>query len=260
MDTGTLRGGEYPEVGGAIAIALAFIVGASQRSGRRRRMQRSHRVLLTRGSRKSTVASTICTRGYTATVRNVSTQTKHAVYVEYGISRAAQRGYVIDHLVPLEVGGANDIKNLWPEPKADAKVKDVLEGQMHAAVCNGSLSLTDAQARFLIASRTDSGNTRGHCTTRDRTASDRSHRRPHLRHRRSFTQEPSARRAGDTGVTTAGRRWCADLPPMAGTAGTQPEPRPSFVGTWWHVGRSVLAGVRRPSRIARPCDTGVAVA
>jgi hypothetical protein len=83
---------------------------------------------------EATVGSTICLRGYTATVRNVSTQTKHAVYVEYGISRSAQRNYVIDHLVPLEVGGANDIRNLWPEPKSEAKTKDRLEGQMRTAV------------------------------------------------------------------------------------------------------------------------------
>jgi hypothetical protein len=97
---------------------------------------------------QATVATTICTRGYTATVRNVSTQTKHAVYVEYGIPKSAQRGYVIDHLVPLEVGGANDPRNLWPEPKADAKVKDRLEGQMHTGVCAGTISLVGAQSRF----------------------------------------------------------------------------------------------------------------
>ncbi len=78
-------------------------------------------------------------------MRNVSTRTKHTVYVEYGVSQSAQRRYVIDHLVPLEVGGANDIKNLWPEPKTDAKVKDKFDGQMHTAVCKGALSLADAQ-------------------------------------------------------------------------------------------------------------------
>jgi hypothetical protein len=100
---------------------------------------------------QATITTTICRRGYTGTVRNVSTQTKHKVYVAYGISRSAQRNYVIDHLVPLEVGGANDITNLWPEPKADAKVKDTLENQMHTAVCAGTISLADAQAKFLVA-------------------------------------------------------------------------------------------------------------
>jgi hypothetical protein len=100
---------------------------------------------------QDTLATTICTRGYTTTVRNVSTQTKHAVYVAYGISTAQQRSYVIDHLIPLEVGGANDPKNLWPEPKVEAKTKDTLENQMHTAVCAGRISLADAQARFVVA-------------------------------------------------------------------------------------------------------------
>jgi hypothetical protein len=136
----------------AVTIALAVVIGASSAFA-----SSSPNASLTPGVADSRVtqtdiASTICTRGYTATVRNVSTRTKHAVYVEYGVTQSAQRNYVIDHLVPLEVGGANDIKNLWSEPKADAKTKDKLEGQMHTAVCNGSLSLTAAQARFLTAS------------------------------------------------------------------------------------------------------------
>jgi hypothetical protein len=97
---------------------------------------------------QATIGQTICKRGYTSTIRNVSTQTKHRVYVEYGISRSQQRNYVVDHLIPLEVGGANDITNLWPEPKADSKTKDKLENRLHASVCNGSISLADAQAQF----------------------------------------------------------------------------------------------------------------
>jgi hypothetical protein len=81
----------------------------------------------------------------------VSTRTKHQVYVAYGVPQSAQREFVIDHLVPLEVGGANDVTNLWPEPKADAEVKDKLENQMHTAVCAGTISLADAQAKFLVA-------------------------------------------------------------------------------------------------------------
>jgi hypothetical protein len=97
---------------------------------------------------QATIGATICRPGYTKTVRNVSTHVKHEVYVEYGIAEAARRRYVIDHLIPLEVGGGNDITNLWPELKADAAAKDVLEGQMHTAVCAGRVSLADAQARF----------------------------------------------------------------------------------------------------------------
>ena len=97
---------------------------------------------------QDTITTTICTRGYTTTVRNVSTQTKHAVYVAYGISTADQHGYVIDHLIPLEVGGANDAKNLWPETELEATTKDGLENAMHAAVCAGRISLATRNPRF----------------------------------------------------------------------------------------------------------------
>jgi hypothetical protein len=152
---------------------------------------------------QATVGATICTRGYTATVRNVSTRTKHAVYVEYGITRSAQRKYVIDHLVPLEVGGANDIKNLWPEPKADAKTKDKLEGQMHTAVCTGTIALADAQARFLVASAqtpaTAPPATAPPATEPPATEPPATAPSPQVVHPGAFCAPE-----GDTGVTTAG--------------------------------------------------------
>jgi hypothetical protein len=97
---------------------------------------------------QATISQTICKTGYTKTVRNVSTQTKHRVYTEYEIATSSQHNYVIDHLVPLEVGGSNAIENLWPEAKADAKTKDKIEGALHARVCSGAVDLTTAQRAF----------------------------------------------------------------------------------------------------------------
>src|SRR5689334_24710378 len=71
---------------------------------------------------QQSVSNTICRRGYSSSVRNVTTATKRQVYAAYRIARAQQHQYVIDHLIPLEVGGANDVANLWPEPKAESKV------------------------------------------------------------------------------------------------------------------------------------------
>ena len=63
---------------------------------------------------------------------------------------AAYYGYSIeiDHIVPLELGGSNDIANLFPEPgsgRADYHDKDKLENRLHALVCAGSMRLTVAQ-------------------------------------------------------------------------------------------------------------------
>ena len=54
----------------------------------------------------------------------------------------------IDHIISLELGGSNDIANLFPE-KADAhpgyRVKDKLENKLHKLVCAGAISLRAAQ-------------------------------------------------------------------------------------------------------------------
>jgi 5-methylcytosine-specific restriction endonuclease McrA len=48
-------------------------------------------------------------------VRNVPAEMKRQVYHEYGITSHGSGEYEIDHLIPLELGGSNSIKNLWPE-------------------------------------------------------------------------------------------------------------------------------------------------
>jgi len=55
----------------------------------------------------------------------------------------------IDHIVSLELGGSNDIANLFPEPgsgPASYHVKDRLENRLHSLVCSGGISLHVAQA------------------------------------------------------------------------------------------------------------------
>ena len=94
---------------------------------------------------QANIGSTICMPGYSSSVRKVSNATKHQVYVSYNIAKAKQRLYVVDHLIPLEVGGANDIANLWPEPKGEAKLKDKLENTLHGDVCRNDLTLAEAQ-------------------------------------------------------------------------------------------------------------------
>jgi hypothetical protein len=91
-------------------------------------------------------AAQVCASGYSASVRDVSSSVKNQVYAEYGITD--HTNYVIDHLVSLELGGSNDISNLWPEPSAEAKRKDVVENALHDAVCNGSITLADAQTQI----------------------------------------------------------------------------------------------------------------
>ena len=71
---------------------------------------------------------------------------KHAVEVEYGMTpKSYGRTLEIDHIVSLELGGSNDISNLFPERAPGYHVKDKLENKLHALVCSGAMTLHAAQ-------------------------------------------------------------------------------------------------------------------
>ena len=91
----------------------------------------------------------ICVKGYSSTVRNVTKGMKDKVYDMYGIPESERKGYVIDHLIPLQIGGSNDIKNLFPQRKdgvINSKTKDKVESFLKREVCKGELELEEAQA------------------------------------------------------------------------------------------------------------------
>lgn len=89
----------------------------------------------------------ICQPGYAKRVRKVSWLTRLAVYRSYGITdyRTVRLAYEIDHLVPLELGGSNDIANLWPQSAPEFRYKDELENTLHEDVCAGLVDLEVAQ-------------------------------------------------------------------------------------------------------------------
>jgi hypothetical protein len=89
----------------------------------------------------------VCTPGYASSVRNVPAAEKDEVYAEYRIVHVPL-AHEVDHLISLELGGSNDIRNLWPEPYAgrwNARVKDRLENLLHSRVCAGTMALRTAQ-------------------------------------------------------------------------------------------------------------------
>jgi hypothetical protein len=97
---------------------------------------------------QATIGSTICTRGWTRTVRpptdytNALKRKQMRAYDEHGPPSAYQE----DHLISLELGGdPTDPRNLWPEPYPRASTVDQIENELNAQVCSGALSLADAQ-------------------------------------------------------------------------------------------------------------------
>lgn len=94
------------------------------------------------------MASQICVPGYTKLVRSVSSAEREAVFAEYDLPSHAPGAFEVDHLISLELGGSNDIANLWPElasPSPGFHEKDRVENELHARVCAGTLALADAQ-------------------------------------------------------------------------------------------------------------------
>lgn len=97
--------------------------------------------------------SRICAESFrTGPIRNVPASVKRAVKLEYGLEPISFGDALeIDHIVSLQLGGSNDIANLFPE-KADAHpgyhVKDKLENKLHDLVCNGKRQLRAVQRRI----------------------------------------------------------------------------------------------------------------
>ena len=84
-------------------------------------------------------------------MRNVPDSEKNQDYAEYGITHHTAGQYEVDHLVSLELGGSNDISNLWPEAassKPGFHEKDKVENYLHDQVCSGALSLQQAQVEI----------------------------------------------------------------------------------------------------------------
>src|SRR5260221_50245 len=97
---------------------------------------------------QATIHSTICVTGWTATVRPPSSETSafkfDTAYPAYSVPAGTVSE--LDHLIPLELGGANDSSNLWPESGPVPNVKDPVENDLRADVCAGELTLVQAQA------------------------------------------------------------------------------------------------------------------
>jgi len=81
--------------------------------------------------------------------RIVPASLQRRVFEEYGISGAEPRAYEVDYLITPALGGADDIRNLWPQSNSsavwNARVKDALEDRLHDLVCDGRLDLATAQ-------------------------------------------------------------------------------------------------------------------
>lgn len=90
----------------------------------------------------------LCAKDFrTGPFRKVDESLKKKACAEYGIASGCPGPrWEIDHLISLEIGGSDDLANLWPQPIAEARVKDHgTEDPLPKLVCAGKISLKDAQ-------------------------------------------------------------------------------------------------------------------
>lgn len=112
---------------------------------------------ITPGVVRNLSAEKICSTKWGADRRNVTKAMKAEAYARYNLAPwegecAKPKGCEVDHRVPRELGGEDNIDNLWAEPfggSCNAHNKDRLENRVHKEMCAGDLTLEDAQAIFL---------------------------------------------------------------------------------------------------------------
>ncbi len=98
----------------------------------------------------------LCTPGYTKKVRDVPAAVKNQVFVLYGITSHEAGEYEVDHLIPLELGGSNSIRNLFPQSYRtqpwNAHVKDRLENKLHPSISHAFIWPRRVRPRLLAQS------------------------------------------------------------------------------------------------------------
>jgi hypothetical protein len=105
---------------------------------------------LTPGVARTTNLTEICANG-TRELRHWSRERDDRIMIEYGLPAGGHSNFEVDHLIPLGIGGADDDRNLWPEPRRsiepewNAERKDELEWRLRELVCSGALHVQEAQ-------------------------------------------------------------------------------------------------------------------
>jgi hypothetical protein len=105
---------------------------------------------LTPGATRPVALADICPLGDDDLDPAVPAATQRVVFEEYGIAPdATAKKYQVDYLINPQLGGTNDVRNLWPEPYTstvwNAQVKDALEDRLHEMVCAQTIDLASAQ-------------------------------------------------------------------------------------------------------------------
>lgn len=97
------------------------------------------------GAVRAMTKQQVCSTRWGLDRRHVTVTMKRAVAANYGVPWAKRSRYEFDHVIPRELGGADLIPNLWPQPWPAARQKDRLENALHRQVCAGKITLEFAR-------------------------------------------------------------------------------------------------------------------
>ena len=87
-----------------------------------------------------------------ADARGVSEEMREAVFARYRVPFENRGAYVIDHLIPRELGGADALENLWPQRinarPYPARRKQLLAAELTKLIASGKMTLAQAQTEM----------------------------------------------------------------------------------------------------------------
>jgi hypothetical protein len=89
----------------------------------------------------------LCSAEFARSIKPIANWQKDDVLTRYGIRPESFDG-TLDHLIPVSLGGTNDPDNLYPfhaSGEFTVDGKNQLGERLHQLVCDGKLSLKDAQ-------------------------------------------------------------------------------------------------------------------
>jgi hypothetical protein len=133
---------------GAIVLRFDRFIDESRTTAQRPETRAFPDPNLTPGATLPVSRDDVCAAGMAEAVRLVPAPVALQVFAAYGIREPRPRAYELDYLITPALGGADNIRNFWPQPYGsawNAHLKDALEDHLHRQVCAGTLDLATAQ-------------------------------------------------------------------------------------------------------------------
>jgi hypothetical protein len=151
---GFWQSGRSPVYAGICFGAVLLVVLVMHFSMQRVRAEWIPDASLTPGATRTVSRNDVCPVKLREEFYPIPATLAYRVFEKYRIHHPGPRSYEVDYLISPALGGADDIRNLWPQPYAsgewNAHVKDALESYLHDQVCAGMLELETAQRDISI--------------------------------------------------------------------------------------------------------------